>query len=189
MNGAGARNPPPVAAIARRPEIRRRTGAEGRPATRPGCVAPNGVPPLTTSGVNLSDARVPAATSDCNDTCAILDSALGDGRSVVQMRSTGSASPRRPTPQTLGDLQAWCPIYDRQCARATANGSLHPRVRRLGYPGGDVCVLVLLGIGIGWGLYGNTSSTPESYLRPAPSRRDRSGGADRPAPAATCWAD
>lgn len=105
-----------------------------------------------------------AKDTDRNDTCQILDSALADGQlSMEEHRTrvglaTGAA--------TLGDLQDL--ITDLQTDKAPVQlPTLKPPSRftaGIGRGGGwgirlaTAAVLVVLGIAIGWGLYGNTSS-------------------------------
>lgn len=109
-----------------------------------------------------------AKDSDRNDTCQILDTALSDGQLSMaeheqRVKSATSAA-------TLGDLRAL--VDDLQTANAPV---ALPVLRTSGYKDSDGllekasrwgwgmraavgAVLVLLGIGMGWGLYGNTSS-------------------------------
>ena len=96
-------------------------------------------------------------------------------RASCRWRSTGSGSARRPPPPRSGDLQAL--VADLQTAnapvqlpdlkkplagRAAAAGACAPR---------SPAVLVLLGIAIGWGLYGNTSS-PLSFTTDPGAKAD-----------------
>jgi hypothetical protein len=100
-----------------------------------------------------------AKDTDRNDTCAVLDSALADGQlSMEEHRQRVSSATGAAT---LGDLQAL--VSDLQTANAPVQ--LPSLKKPLRLPGGGwgvraavAGVLVLLGIGIGWGLYGNTSS-------------------------------
>lgn len=101
-----------------------------------------------------------AKDSDRNDTCAILDSALGDGQlSNEEHRQRVAAATNAAT---LGDLQGL--VSDLQTANAPVQlPNLKPRIARAAGRGWGIRaaiagVLVLLGIGIGWGLYGNTPS-------------------------------
>lgn len=104
-----------------------------------------------------------AKDSDRNDTCTVLDSALSDGQlSMEEHRQRVAAA---TTATTLGALQSL--VDDLQTANSPVQlptlkapsrfagggqrGGLGIRLAIMG-------VLVLLGIGIGWGLYGNTSS-------------------------------
>ncbi len=106
-----------------------------------------------------------AKDSDRNDTCQILDSALADGQLSMEEHRSRVAS--ATTAQTLGDLQAL--ISDLQTANAPVQlphlkkaspfkgGPASPRAG-WGLRAAVAGVLVVLGIAIGWGLYGNTSS-------------------------------
>ena len=103
-----------------------------------------------------------AKDSDRDDTCKVLDSALADGQlSGEEHRQRVAAATSAPT---LGDLQAL--VSDLQTENAPVQ---LPDLKRpsplAGRDGGGwgiraavAAVLVLLGVGIGWGLYGNTSS-------------------------------
>ncbi|MEO3759713.1 DUF1707 domain-containing protein [Mycobacterium sp. B14F4] len=103
-----------------------------------------------------------AKDSDRNDTCQILDSALGEGQ--LSMTEHGERVKAATTATTLGELQAL--VSDLQTRNApvqlphlksarpklpTGSGGLGLRLAVAG-------VLVVLGIAIGWGLYGNTPS-------------------------------
>jgi len=110
------------------------------------------VPTRQTPGTRAKD-------SDRNDTCAILDSALGDGQLSNEEHRQRVAS--ATTAATLGDLQGL--VSDLQTANAPVQlPNLKPRVPAAaggwGIRAAIAGVLVVLGIGIGWGLYGNTSS-------------------------------
>ncbi|EFG77157.1 hypothetical protein HMPREF0591_2924 [Mycobacterium parascrofulaceum ATCC BAA-614] len=94
------------------------------------------------------------------DACRILDNALNDGElSMEEHRERVSAATKAVT---LGDLQAL--VTDLQ----TDSTALHPpsaearpvpaRLRGWGPLAAAFVVSVLLGVGIGWGLYGNTRS-------------------------------
>ena len=92
--------------------------------------------------------------------CKILDDALNDGElSMEEHRQRVSAATQAVT---LGDLQAL--VTDLQTDKAalqlpaaeSSPGRL--RLNRWGPPAIAFVVSVLLGIGIGWGLYGNTGS-------------------------------
>ena len=96
---------------------------------------------------------------DRNDTCAVLDSALSDGQLSGEEHRQRVAS--ATTAATLGELQAL--VTDLQTANAPVQ---LPNLKPARLPSGGgwgiraavAGVLVLLGVGIGWGLYGNTSS-------------------------------
>lgn len=100
-----------------------------------------------------------AKDSDRNDTCTVLDSALADGQLSGEEHRLRVAS--ATTAATLGELQGL--VSDLQTANAPVQlPNLKPRVLPTGGGWGIRAaiagVLVLLGIGIGWGLYGNTPS-------------------------------
>jgi Domain of unknown function (DUF1707) len=98
-----------------------------------------------------------AKDSDRNDTCQILDSALGEGQlSMAEHRQRVSAATNAAT---LGELRSL--VADLQ----TSNAPVHlPNLKKprtgtgWGMRAAAAVVLVVLGIAIGWGLYGNTSS-------------------------------
>jgi Domain of unknown function (DUF1707) len=100
-----------------------------------------------------------AKDSDRNDICAVLDSALADGQlSGVEHRQRVAAA---TSAATLGELQSL--VSDLQTAGAPVRlPDLKARPKLPGNGWGIRAavagVLVVLGIGIGWGLYGNTSS-------------------------------
>jgi Domain of unknown function (DUF1707) len=103
-----------------------------------------------------------AKDSDRNDTCQILDSALGDGQLSMEEHRTRVAL--ATDAETLGDLQSL--ISDLQTANAPVQlPDLKKRPKLMPAGGGGwgmrlafAGVLVVLGIAIGWGLYGNTPS-------------------------------
>jgi hypothetical protein len=97
-----------------------------------------------------------AKDSDRQDACSMLDNALGDGElSGDEHRERVSAATKAVT---LGDLHTL--VADLQ----TDDASVHLRAVSSGRSRGwgllvaAFVVSVLLGVGIGWGLYGNTSS-------------------------------
>ena len=98
-----------------------------------------------------------AKDSDRQDACQILDGALNDGElSMEEHRERVSAA---TTAVTLGDLQHL--VRDLQSDSSPAQvPALKSRAKRngLGLLAAAFVVSVLLGVGIGWGLYGNTSS-------------------------------
>jgi hypothetical protein len=100
-----------------------------------------------------------AKDSDRTDTCQVLDSALADGQlSMEEHRQRVSSATNAAT---LGELQSL--VSDLQTANAPVQLPNLKKAARLPSGGWDMrvavaTVLVLLGIGIGWGLYGNTSS-------------------------------
>jgi hypothetical protein len=105
-----------------------------------------------------------AKDTDRNDTCQILDSALSDGQLSMEEHRTRVASATNAA--TLGDLQSL--VEDLQNANAPVqlpNLKRPSPFRRQGGASGGwgmraavAGVLVVLGIAIGWGLYGNTPS-------------------------------
>ncbi|MGV0791279.1 DUF1707 SHOCT-like domain-containing protein [Mycolicibacterium sp. XJ1819] len=104
-----------------------------------------------------------ARDSDRDDTCRILDSALADGQLSMEEHRTRVAAATRAA--TLGDLQAL--VSDLQTADSPVQlpDLREDRKRRLpavpvgwGLKLATAAVLVVLGIAIGWGLYGNTTS-------------------------------
>ncbi|WP_431234374.1 DUF1707 SHOCT-like domain-containing protein [Mycolicibacterium psychrotolerans] len=103
-----------------------------------------------------------AKDTDRNDTCQILDTALSEGQ--LSMTEHEQRVKAATTAMTLGDLRAL--VSDLQTANAPVQ---LPTLKkpRLSAPGTGgswgirlaiMGVLVVLGIGIGWGLYGNTPS-------------------------------
>lgn len=100
-----------------------------------------------------------AKDSDRNDTCAVLDSALADGQLSGEEHRQRVAS--ATSAATLGELQSL--VADLQTNNAPVQLPTLKSPSRLAGSGWGIKaaiagVLVLLGIGIGWGLYGNTSS-------------------------------
>ena len=104
-----------------------------------------------------------AKDTDRNNTCQVLDSALGDGQLSLDEHRTRVAL--ATTAATLGDLQSL--VEDLQNANAPVQ---MPNLKKpspfksggtsagWGMRSAVAGVLVVLGIAIGWGLYGNTSS-------------------------------
>lgn len=101
-----------------------------------------------------------AKDSDRNNTCQVLDSALAEGQ--LSMEEHGQRVKRATNAATLGELQSL--VDDLQTANAPVK--MPDLKKRPRLPAGSgwglrlatAAVLVLLGMGIGWGLYGNTSS-------------------------------
>lgn len=98
-----------------------------------------------------------ANDSDRQDACRILDDALRDGElSMEEHRERVSAATKAVT---LGDLQRL--VADLQVESAPAQmPALKSRAKRteLGLLAAAFVASVLLGVGIGWGVYGNTRS-------------------------------
>ena len=115
-------------------------------------------PPVATR----QTAATRAKDSDRNNTCQVLDSALADGQLTMEEHRTRVATATKAP--TLGDLQSL--VDDLQTENAPVQ---MPDLKKPLLPGGAARgglgvraavagVLVVLGIAIGWGLYGNTSS-------------------------------
>ena len=110
-------------------------------------------------------AHTRAKDTDRNNTCQVLDSALADGQLSMEEHRTrvGLAT----TAATLGDLQSLVDDLQNDNAPVQMPNLQKPsRLRAAGVSTGagwglrlaTAGVLVVLGIAIGWGLYGNTSS-------------------------------
>lgn len=122
-----------------------------------------------------------AKDSDRNDTCQILDSALSEGQ--LSMTEHGERVKAATTATTLGELQALVSDLQTRNAPVQSPSKLwaqpHLSKPRLGpSPGGGwglrlaiAGVLVVLGIAIGWGLYGNTPS-PLSFTSDPGAKSD-----------------
>jgi len=103
-----------------------------------------------------------AKDSDRNDICQILDTALSEGQ--LSMSEHEQRVKAATTATTLGDLRAL--VSDLQTGNAPVQLPTLKKPRLNVSPAGGgwgiraavAAVLVLLGIGIGWGLYGNTPS-------------------------------
>ncbi|KMO72383.1 DUF1707 SHOCT-like domain-containing protein [Mycolicibacterium obuense] len=100
-----------------------------------------------------------AKDSDRTDTCQILDTALAEGQ--LSMTEHGERVKAATNAATLGELQEL--VSDLQTANAPTQ--LRKPARRLPtLPAGVgiriamAAVLVIFGIAVGWGLYGNTPS-------------------------------
>jgi Domain of unknown function (DUF1707) len=111
-----------------------------------------------------------AKDSDRNCTCQILDTALFDGQ--LSMAEHGERVKAATNAATLGELRSL--IGDLQTANAPVTSPsrlwAQPELKKpqrmeggggWGMRAAVAGVLVALGIGIGWGLYGNTSSPLE----------------------------
>lgn len=104
-----------------------------------------------------------AKDSDRNDTCKVLDDALGEGQlSMEEHRQRVSAA---TTATTLGDLARLVADLQNDNGPVQLPTLTKPRLPRIRKPGGgwglraaSAVVLVVLGMGIGWGVYGNTPS-------------------------------
>ena len=103
-----------------------------------------------------------ARDSDRTDICQILDTALAEGQ--LSMTEHAQRVKTATSAATLGDLRGL--VSDLQTGNAPVQLPDLTR-RKLAVPGSKAgwgvraavaAVLVALGIGIGWGLYGNTSS-------------------------------
>jgi len=125
---------------------------------------------------NRQTAGTRAKDSDRNDTCRILDSALADGQLSMEEHRTRVALATQS--ETLGDLQSL--ISDLQNANAPVQlPDLKRRPKMPAASGGAgwglrlavAGVLVALGMGIGWGLYGNTTS-PLSFTSDPGAKSD-----------------
>jgi hypothetical protein len=115
-----------------------------------------------------------AKDSDRNDTCQILDSALADGQLSMEEHRTRVALATGA--ETLGDLQSL--VSDLQTNNAPvqlASLKKRPKLPGAGSSRGVgiaiAAVLVILGIAIGWGLYGNTTS-PLSFTSDPGAKSD-----------------
>ncbi len=100
-----------------------------------------------------------AKDTDRQDTCTVLDDALADGElSAEEHRERVSAATKAVT---LGDLQALVSDLQTNAGRPLPALDSRPKVSRVsgwGVLAAAFVVSVLLGMGIGWGLYGNTRS-------------------------------
>jgi hypothetical protein len=114
-----------------------------------------------------------AKDSNRTDTCQILDSALADGQLSMEEHRTRVALATGA--ETLGDLQSL--ISDLQTDNSPVQ--LPDLKKRPQVPGRGSwkmglaysVVLIVLGIAIGWGLYGNTSS-PLSFTTDPGAKSD-----------------
>lgn len=101
-----------------------------------------------------------AKDSDRQRTCKAPDDALSDGE--LSMEEHRDRISRATDAVTLGDLQALMADLQTDCAALRTPVAPSPakpsRFRGWGPVAAAFAVSVLLGVGIGWGLYGNTSS-------------------------------
>jgi Domain of unknown function (DUF1707) len=112
-----------------------------------------------------------AKDSDRNNTCQVLDTALSEGQlSMEEHRQRVSAATNATT---LGELQSL--VSDLQTSNAPVQlPALKSRLPTGGWGMRSAVgvVLVLLGVGIGWGLYGGGhSSSPFSFCMPDPGAK------------------
>ncbi|MHA3024829.1 DUF1707 SHOCT-like domain-containing protein [Mycobacterium sp. BMJ-28] len=116
-----------------------------------------------------------ARDSDRNDTCKVLDSALSEGQlSMEEHRQRVTAA---TSAATLGELQGL--VSDLQTGNAPVQlPNLKPERGPAAGAGAGwglrvavAAVLVILGIAIGWGLYGNTAS-PLSFTTDPGAKAD-----------------
>jgi len=113
-----------------------------------------------------------AKDSDRNDTCQVLDSALAEGQlSMEEHRQRVATATTATTLGQLADL-----VSDLQNSNAPVKMPDLKKASRLqsggwGMRAAVAGVLVVLGIAIGWGLYGNTSS-PLSFTSDPGAKSD-----------------
>ncbi|SPM39484.1 hypothetical protein MNAB215_1667, partial [Mycobacterium numidiamassiliense] len=111
---------------------------------------------LGTPPVGGATAATRARDLDRQDACKILDSALDDGQlSMEEHRQRVSTATNAVT---LGDLHALMSDLQTDNASVQLQAVNSPRLRGWGPVVGAFVVSVLLGVGIGWGVYGNTGS-------------------------------
>lgn len=100
-----------------------------------------------------------AKDSDRNDTCQVLDSALSEGQlSMAEHRERVRSATHAATLGELGALVADLQNSNAPVQLPTLKSPSRLRSNGWGIAVAALGVAVLLGIGIGWGLYGNTSS-------------------------------
>lgn len=102
-----------------------------------------------------------AKDSDRNDTCRILDGALSEGQ--LSMTEHGERVKAATTATTLGELQALVADLQTDSAPVQLPSLKKPRSFPMAGNGWGLRlavagVLVVFGIAVGWGLYGNTPS-------------------------------
>jgi hypothetical protein len=118
-----------------------------------------------------------AKDTDRNNTCQVLDSALSDGQLSMEEHRTRVATATKAA--TLGDLQALVDDLQTENAPVQMPNLKKPSRLTAGGAGGGgfgmrvavAGVLVVLGIAIGWGLYGNTTS-PLSFASDPGAKSD-----------------
>jgi len=115
-----------------------------------------------------------AKDSDRNNTCQVLDSALSDGQLSMEEHRTRVAA--ATTAATLGDLQRLVDDLQNDDAPVQMPDLKKPlpmagRGSGWGMRAAVAGVLVVLGIAIGWGLYGNTPS-PLSFTSDPGAKSD-----------------
>ncbi len=109
---------------------------------------------------NRQTSSTRAKDSDRTDTCQVLDTALAEGQ--LSMEEHRQRVSRATNAATLGELRSL--VDDLQTANAPVTlptlkkGFRLPAGSGWGLRLATAAVLVLFGMGIGWGLYGNTSS-------------------------------
>ncbi|MGA7051129.1 MAG: DUF1707 domain-containing protein [Mycobacterium sp.] len=111
--------------------------------------------PVTSGATTTTRAK----DSDRQETCKLLDDALGDGELSMEEHRERIGTATKAV--TLGDLQAL--LTDLQTDSTpvqltTAKSPKSPKFASRGILAAAFAVSVLLGVGIGWGLYGNTRS-------------------------------
>ena len=116
---------------------------------------------MASGSSGLRTPRTRAKDSDRNETCQILDTALAEGQ--LSMAEHGERVKAATTASTLGQLQDL--ITDLQTDKTLAQTPLlkkavsRPRIRPgWGIQAAMAGVLIVLGVAIGWGLYGSTPS-------------------------------
>ncbi len=115
-----------------------------------------------------------AKDSDRTDTCQVLDSAFAEGQLSMEEHRQRVASATNAA--TLGELQSL--VDDLQNANAPVQlpnlkktAAARLQAGGWGIRAAVAAVLVLLGMGIGWGLYGNTTS-PLSFTSDPGAKAD-----------------
>ena len=121
---------------------------------------------------NAQTARTRARDGDRTDTCQILDTALAEGQ--LSMAEHGDRVKAATNATTLGELRSL--VSDLQTASSPVQ---LPSLQKPALVGpratwalrlAAAAVLVALGVGIGWGLFGNTRTlfgvTPDPGARP-----------------------